>query len=333
MRHGLAALAALVLTLAGPSWVRAQSSGADPLPSWQDGAAKQAILAFVARVTKDGGPDFVPGPERIAVFDNDGTLWSEQPGYVQLAYVIDRVKALAPKHPEWKDKQPFKGVLAGDLKAALAGGERAILELVMATHAGMTTEEFAASVTSWLSRAKHPRFGRPYTELVYQPMLELLAYLRASGFKTYVVSGGGIEFMRPWTERVYGIPPEQVVGSSIKLEFEMRGDKPALRRLPEMDFLDDKAGKPVAIQKFIGRRPIAAFGNSDGDLEMLQWTTAGIGPRFGLIVRHTDAEREWAYDRQSHVGRLDKALDEAPRRDWVVVDMKQDWKVVYPFQK
>jgi phosphoglycolate phosphatase-like HAD superfamily hydrolase len=333
MRHGLAALAALVLTLAGPSWVRAQSSGADPLPSWQDGAAKQAILAFVARVTKDGGPDFVPGPERIAVFDNDGTLWSEQPGYVQLAYVIDRVKALAPKHPEWKDNQPFKGVLAGDLKAALAGGERAILELVMATHAGMTTEEFAASVTSWLSRAKHPRFGRPYTELVYQPMLELLAYLRASGFKTYVVSGGGIEFMRPWTERVYGIPPEQVVGSSIKLEYEMRGDKPALRRLPEMDFLDDKAGKPVAIQKFIGRRPIAAFGNSDGDLEMLQWTTAGIGPRFGLIVRHTDAEREWAYDRQSHVGRLDKALDEAPRRDWVVVDMKQDWKVVYPFQK
>jgi hypothetical protein len=334
--RGLTALAALVLALVGPespAWIHAQPAGSDPLPSWNDGAAKQAILAFVARVTKEGGPDFVPGPERIAVFDNDGTLWSEQPGYVQLAYVLDRVKALAPKHPEWRDKQPFKGVLAGDLKAALAGGERALLELVVATHAGMTTEEFAASVTSWLSTAKHPRFGRPYTELVYQPMLELLAYLRASGFKTYVVSGGGLEFMRPWVERVYGIPPEQVVGSSIKLKYEMRGDRPVLRRLPELDFIDDKSGKPVGIQKFIGRRPVAVFGNSDGDLEMLQWTTAGPGPRFGLIVRHTDAEREWAYDRQSHIGRLDKALDEAPRRGWIVVDMKQDWKVVYPFQK
>jgi hypothetical protein len=334
--RGLTGLAALVLALIGPgspAWTHAQQAGSDALPSWNDGAAKQAIVAFVARVTKDGGPDFVPGPERIAVFDNDGTLWSEQPGYVQLAYVIDRVKALASTHPEWKDKQPFKGVLAGDLKAALAGGERAILELVMATHAGMTTEEFEASVTSWLSTAKHPRFGRQYTELVYQPMLELLAYLRASGFKTYVVSGGGVEFVRPWVERVYGMPPEQVVGSSIKVKYESRGDRPVLRRLPEIDFIDDKAGKPVGIHKFIGRRPIAAFGNSDGDLEMLQWTTAGAGPRFGLIVRHTDAEREWAYDRQSHVGRLAKALDEAPRRGWVVVDMKQDWKVVYPFQK
>jgi phosphoglycolate phosphatase-like HAD superfamily hydrolase len=332
----LTGLAALVLALIGPgapAWTPAQPAGSDPLPSWNDGAAKQAVVAFVDRVTKDGGPDSVPAAERIAVFDNDGTLWSEQPGYFQLAYVIDRVKALAPKHPEWKDKQPFKGVLAGDLKAALAGGERAILELVMATHAGMTTEEFEGSVNGWLSTAKHPRFGRPYTEVVYQPMLELLAYLRASGFKTYIVSGGGIEFMRPWVERVYGIPPEQVVGSSIKVKYEMRGDRPVLRRLPEVDFIDDKAGKPVGIHKFIGRRPIAAFGNSDGDLQMLQWTTGGAGPRFGLIVRHTDAEREWAYDRQSPIGRLDKALDEAPRRGWVVVDMKQDWKVVYPFQK
>jgi phosphoglycolate phosphatase-like HAD superfamily hydrolase len=332
----LTALAALVLALVGPgapAWTHAQPAGSDPLPSWNDGAAKQAVVAFVDRVTKDGSPDFVPGPQRIAVFDNDGTLWSEQPGYFQLAYVLDRVKALAPKHPEWKDKQPFKSVLAGDLKAALAGGERALLQLVMATHAGMTTEEFETSVASWLSTAKHPRFGRLYTELVYQPMLELLAHLRASGFKTYIVSGGGIEFMRPWVERVYGIPPEQVVGSSIKVKYEMRGDRPVLRRLPEIDFVDDKAGKPVGIHKFIGRRPIAAFGNSDGDLEMLQWTTAGAGARLGLIVRHTAAEREWAYDRQSHVGRLDKALDEAPRRGWVVVDMKQDWKVVYPFQK
>jgi phosphoglycolate phosphatase-like HAD superfamily hydrolase len=333
---GLTALAALVLALVGlgsPAWVHAQSSGADPLPSWQEGATKQAIVAFVARVTKDGGPDFVPAAERIAVFDNDGTLWSEQPIYFQLAYALDRVKALAPKHPEWKDKQPFKGVLAGDLKAALAGGERAVVQLIMATHAGMTTEEFEAAVTSWLTTAKHPRFGRPYTELVYQPMLELLAYLRASGFKTYIASGGGIEFMRPWVERVYGIPPEQVVGSSIKVKYEMRGDRPVLQRLPEIDFIDDKAGKPVGIHKFIGRRPIAAFGNSDGDLQMLQWTTAGAGARFGLIVRHTDAEREWAYDRQSHIGRLDKALDEASRKGWTVVDMKQDWKVVYPFQK
>jgi hypothetical protein len=332
----LVALATLLLALLGPGpavQLHAQPGGADPLPSWNDGPAKQTIVAFVARVTKDGGPDFVPVPGRIAVFDNDGTLWSEQPGYVQFAYVLDRVKALAPRHPEWKEKQPFKGVLAGDLTAALAGGERALLELLKATHAGMTTEEFEATVTSWLSTAKHPRFGRPYTDLVYQPMLELLVYLRAGGFKTYVVSGGGIEFMRPWTERVYGIPPEQVVGSSIKVKYEMRGDRPVLLRLPEIDFIDDKAGKPVGIHKFIGRRPIAAFGNSDGDLEMLQWTTAGAGPRLGLIVRHTDAEREWAYDRHSHVGRLDKALDEAPRRGWVVVDMKQDWKVVYPFQK
>jgi hypothetical protein len=316
-----------------PLPVRAQAGVADPLPSWNEGAAKQTVVAFVARVTKEGGPDFVPAGDRIAVFDNDGTLWSEQPVYVQFAYVMDRVKALAPRHPEWKERPPFKHVLAGDVKAALAGGERGLIEMIMATHAGMTSDAFAAAVTDWLATAKHPRFKRGYTELVYQPMLELLAYVRASGFKTYVVSGGGLEFMRPWVQRVYGIPPEQVVGSTIKLKYEVQNGQPVLLRLPQIDFIDDKAGKPVGIHKFVGRRPVAAFGNSDGDLEMLQWTSAGSGPRFGLIVRHTDADREWAYDRHSSVGRLDKALDEAPRRGWTVVDMKQDWKVVYPFQK
>jgi hypothetical protein len=253
--------------------------------------------------------------------------------YCQLAFVLDRVKAMAPTHPQWKDQQPFKAALEGDLKNVAAGGEHALLELVMATHAGMTTDAFAQVVTDWLATAKHPRFNRPYTELVYQPMLELLAYLRANGFKTYIVSGGGIEFMRPWTEKVYGIPPEQVVGSSIKTRFELRDGTPVLVRLPEINFIDDKAGKPVGIHMHIGRRPIAAFGNSDGDLQMIQWTTAGSGARFALIVHHTDSEREWAYDRQSHVGRLDKALDEAKAKGWTVVDMKKDWKAIYPFQQ
>jgi hypothetical protein len=268
--------------------------------------------------------------ERIAVFDNDGTLWSEQPMYVQLAFAADRVKALAPGHPEWKDRQPFKGVLEGDLKAVAASGEHGLLELLMATHADMTVGEFTATAEEWLATARHPKLKRPYTECVYQPMLELLDYLRANGFQTWIVSGGGVEFMRPWTEEVYGIPPEQVVGSSIKTRFEMREDGPVLLRLPELDFVDDKDGKPVGIQKFIGRRPIAAFGNSDGDLQMLQWTTAGPGRRLGLIVHHTDGEREAAYDRESHIGRLDQALDEAPERGWVVVNMKQDWKTVFP---
>ena len=259
-----------------------------------------------------------------------GTLWAEKPMYVQLVFALDRVKALAPAHPEWKDKQPFKAALDGDLKTVAAGGEHALVELIMATHAGMTTDAFAQVVKDWLATAKHPRFNRPYTELVYQPMLELLAYLRANGFKTYIVSGGGIEFMRPWTEKVYGIPPEQVVGSSIKTRFELRDGTPVLVRLPEINFIDDKAGKPVGIQMHIGRRPIAAFGNSDGDLQMIQWTTAGPGARFGLIVHHTDADREYAYDRQSSVGRLDKALDEAGRHGWTVVDMKQDWKRIFP---
>jgi phosphoglycolate phosphatase-like HAD superfamily hydrolase len=306
---------------------------ADPLLSWNDGKAKQSIIEFVAKVTKEGTPHYVSPAERIAVFDNDGTLWSEQPMYFQLFFAIDRVRALAPKHPEWKRQEPFASVLKGDTRAALAGGEKALIELVMATHAGMTTEEFEKIVGDWIATARHPRFKRPYTDLVFQPMLELLHYLRANGFETYIVSGGGIEFMRPWTERVYRIPPEQVIGSSIKVKYELRDGKPVLVRLAQVDFIDDKAGKPVGIHKFIGRRPIAAFGNSDGDLQMLQWTAAGSGPRFMLLVHHTDAEREWAYDRKSHVGRLDKALDEAAARGWTVVDMKRDWKVVYPSGK
>jgi phosphoglycolate phosphatase-like HAD superfamily hydrolase len=306
---------------------------ADPLRSWNDGAAKKSIIAFVEKVTKRGSPDFVPAAERIATFDNDGTLWAEQPMYFQLFFALDRVKALAPQHPEWKDKEPFASILKGDVKAALAGGERALVEIVMATHAGMTTAEFQQIVKNWIATAKHPVTKRPFTEMVYQPMLELLAYLRASGFKTFIVSGGGIEFMRPWTEKVYGIPPEQVVGSSIKTKFEWRDGKPVLTRLPELNFIDDNVGKPVAINQHIGRRPIAAFGNSDGDLQMLQWTTAGTGARFALIVHHTDAAREWAYDRQSSIGKLDKALDEARAKGWTVVDMKNDWKRIFVFEK
>ena len=301
----------------------------DPLPSWNDGAAKQSIISFVDRVTAAGSPDFVPVAERIATFDNDGTLWSEQPMYFQAFFVFDRIKVLAPKHPEWKDKEPFASVLRGDAKAALAGGEHALLEMVMATHAGLTTEEFEQIVKDWIATAKHPVTGRLFTQMVYQPMLELLAYLRANGFKTYIVSGGGIEFMRPWTERVYGIPPEQVIGSSIRTKFELRDGRPVLVRLPEINFIDDKAGKPVGIQQHIGRRPIAAFGNSDGDFEMLDWTTSGSGPRFGLIVHHDDADREWAYDRSSHVGKLDKGLNEATSKGWTIVSMKDDWKTIY----
>jgi phosphoglycolate phosphatase-like HAD superfamily hydrolase len=309
----------------------ASLEAADPLPSWNDGTARRGVVAFVEGVTREGGPSYVPPAERIAVFDNDGTLWSEQPMYFQAFLIFDRVKALAPSHPEWKQKEPFASVLRGDSKSALAGGEHALLELAMATHAGTTTQEFDTIVRDWIATAKHPRTGRLYTEMVYQPMLELLDYLRANGFKTYVVSGGGIEFMRPWAERVYGIPPEQVIGSSIKTKFELREGQPVLVRLPELNFIDDKAGKPVAIQMHIGRRPIAAFGNSDGDLQMLQWTAAGPGARFCLYVHHTDAEREWAYDRQSHVGRLDKGLDEARASGWTVVDMKRDWNRIYPW--
>ena len=304
----------------------------DPLLSWNDGASKQAIIDFVARVTQQGGRDFVPAAERIATFDNDGTLWVEHPMYTQLAFALDRVKAMAPTHPEWKDKQPFKAVLEGDMKTLAAAGEHGMAELVMATHAGMTTEEFQTIVADWITTARDPRFKRPYTELSYQPMIELLAYLRANGFKTFIVSGGGVEFMRPWTERVYGVPPEQVVGSSIKTKFQMRNGRPELFRLPEVNFVDDGPGKPVGINEYVGRRPIAAFGNSDGDLEMLQWTTMSGGVRLGLIVHHTDAEREYAYDRDTSFGRLDKALDVAATNHWIVVDMKNDWKRIFAFE-
>jgi phosphoserine phosphatase len=306
---------------------------ADPLPSWNDGKAKQSITAFVEKVTKEGSSDFVPVPERIAVFDNDGCLWAEQPMYFQLFFALDRVKALAPQHPEWKDKEPFASLLKGDVKAALAGGEHALAQIVMATHAGLTTEEFEKVVSDWLATAKHPTTGKLYTEMVYQPMLELLAYLRANGFKTFIVSGGGIEFMRPWTEKVYGIPPEQVIGSSGGLKYEMRDGKPVLVKLPEIAHNDDKDGKPVGIQRHIGRRPLMAFGNSDGDLQMLQWTTSGPGPRFALYVHHDDAAREYAYDRESHIGRLDKGLDQAAAKGWTVVSMKEDWKTIFPSTK
>jgi hypothetical protein len=323
-----ALLAAGAAAAALQSPVRAASSQA--LPSWNDGPARQAIVRFVAGVSTEGGPDYVPAAARIAVFDNDGTLWSEQPTYVQMAFILDRVKALAPQHPEWKVQPPFKAVLDGDLAALAAGGERGLLKLAMATHAGMTTAEFETIVREWIATARHPKYGRPYTECVYQPMLELLAYLRANGFKTFIVSGGGVEFVRPWAEQVYGIPPEQVVGSRIQTRYELRGSRPVLLRLPEIAFVDDKAGKPVGIHQAIGRRPLLAFGNSDGDREMLQWTTLGGAPGLGLLLHHTDADREAAYDRESRVGRLDEALAEAPARGWIVVDMKRDWKRVFP---
>ena len=302
----------------------------DQLPSWNDGATKKSITDFIAKVTKEGSADFVPPAERIVTFDNDGTLWCEQPLYFQLLFALDRVKALAPQHPEWKTKEPFASLLRGDVKGALAGGEHAMLEIIIVTHAGMTTAEFEKIVADWIETAKHPKFKRPYTECVYQPMIELLAYLRANGFKTFIVSGGGIDFMRVFAERVYGIPPEQVIGSSGKLGFDLRDGKPRLMKLPELDFNDDKAGKPVAIQTHIGRHPIAAFGNSDGDLQMLEWARQGAGVRFALVVHHTDAAREWAYDRNSSIGRLDHALDAAEAEGWTVVDMKNDWKTIFP---
>jgi len=326
MKHGVF-IVGLAVALA------ANANAADSLPSWNDGPARKAIVDFVGKVTAEGSADFVPESERIATFDNDGTLWAEQPMYFQLFFALDRVKALAPAHPEWKQKQPFQAVLEDDLKTVMAGGEHALLELVAATHSGMSTEEFQQIVKDWTLTARHPVTKRPFTQMVYQPMVELLAYLRANQFKTYIVSGGGIEFMRPWTETVYGIPPEQVIGSSIKVEYRLIGGAPALMRLPAINFIDDKEGKPIAINQHIGRRPIAAFGNSDGDLQMLQWTDAGKGAHFALLVHHTDAGREWAYDRESSVGRLDKALDEAQAKGWTVVDMKTDWKVIYPAEK
>ncbi len=326
LRHAIVLTLLLAAVFAGPPPSRAD----DPLPSWNNGAARQSILRFIDRITREDSPDFVPPSERIAVFDNDGTLWAEQPMYFQFLFVLDRIKALVPRHPEWRTQEPFASLLRGNVKSVLAGGERALGQLLMATHAGMTSEEFEKVVRDWITTAKHPKMGRLYTEMVYQPMIELLSCLRANGFETFIVSGGGIEFMRPWSERVYGIPPGQVVGSSIKTKFELRDGRPVLVRLPEINFVDDGPGKPVGIQTHIGRRPIAAFGNSDGDLQMLQWTAGGSGARFCLYVHHTDLVREWAYDRTSGIGRLDKGLDEARMRGWTVVDMKVDWKRVFP---
>lgn len=304
----------------------------DPLPSWNDGDTKKAIVDYVNAVTAEGSENYIPVSERIATFDNDGNLWSEQPAYFQLFFAIDRIKALAPKNPEWKKTQPYQSVLENDMKTLMSYGEHGLIEIVMAAHAGTTIDEFEQIVKDWLVAAKHPRFDRPYTDLVFQPMLELLNYLRDNDFKTFIVSGGGIEFIRPWVEEVYGIPKDQVVGSSIKTEFVIEEGVAQIKRLPAIDFIDDKAGKPLGIHKFIGRKPVFASGNSDGDLQMLQWTDSNSYPSFQLYLHHTDSIREWAYDRTSSVGKLDKGLDEANEKGWTIIDMKNDWKVVYPFQ-
>lgn len=331
MRHFsiIAVMVGLAAQVVGPKALASD----DPLPSWNEGPTKAAIVAFAEKVTKEGSPEFVPVSDRIATFDNDGTLWCEQPVYVQAVFIRDRIRSMAADHPDWKDKQPFKAVLDEDRAGLAALGEKGFVDLVTTTHAGMSTDEFASLVSGWITTTEHPRFKQRYTRCVYQPMLELLAYLRANGFTTYIVSGGGVEFMRVWTEPVYGVPPEQVVGSTIRTKYELHGDKPVLMRLPDVDFIDDGPGKPVGIGKFIGKRPIAAFGNSDGDYEMLRYTTSRTGASLGLIVHHTDAVREYAYDRESPVGKLVKALDEAPARDWAVADMKRDWKVIFAFEK
>ncbi|MFD1218189.1 MULTISPECIES: HAD family hydrolase [Microbulbifer] len=304
----------------------------DPLPSWNDSASKRAIVDFVGSVTKEGSPDYIPPKERIATFDNDGTLWSEQPAYFQVFYLIDQVKRMAPEHPEWKTREPFASVLKGDMKGVAASGEKGLLEMLAATHSGMTSEQFADNVRQWLATARHPKTGKPFNQMVYQPMLELLNYLRANGFKTFIVSGGGVDFMRVFAEQTYGVPPEQTIGSSLKAKYEMRDGKPAIVKLPDINLIDDKDGKPVGIYQYIGRHPVFAAGNSDGDYQMLEWTTSGDGKRFALLVHHTDEKREWAYDRDSTFGRLDKALDNAKKNGWLIVDMKNDWKVIHPQQ-
>jgi hypothetical protein len=327
LRGAIVAVALMVLSIG-------LAYAAEPIPSWNEGPTKKAIIEFVTKVTNQGGPDFVPPAERIATFDNDGTLWAEQPMYFQLLFALDRVKVLAPQHPEWKDKEPFASLLKGDVKAALAGGEKAIAEIVMMTHAGMTTGDFEKVVTDWIATSKHPKTKHLFTEMVYQPMLELLTYFRANGFKTFIVSGGGIEFMRPWTEKVYGIFPEQVVGSSIKTKYDMRDGKPVLVRLPELNFIDDKTGKPVGINSHIGRRPIAAFGNSDGDQQMLEWTQAGAGLRLMMLVHHDDARREWAYGAGSKIGTFSDALmAKAEKNGWKVISMKNDWKKIFAWEQ
>ena len=336
MTSRLVLLSAAALAACGgprPATPGATSAAPDPLPAWNDGPSKRAIVAFVSAAAADTGAGRISPADRIAVFDNDGTLWAEQPIYFQLAFMIDRTRVLAPEHPDWARKQPFKGILEGDLASALSGGEASLGQLVAATHAGMTTAEFDSIVRGWTASARHPRFNRPYPDLAYQPMLELLRYLRSQGFKTFIVSGGGVDFMRAWAEGVYGIPPEQTVGTTGEVKFEMREGGPVLVKEAKLAHVDDGPGKPVGIHRFIGRRPAFAFGNSDGDLQMLQWTMAGSGPRFAGIVHHTDSTREWSYDRASHVGRLDKALDEATARGWTVVDMQAEWKRVFPFEQ
>ena len=305
----------------------------DPLPSWNDGASKKSIIDFVTKTTTQGNTDFVPVADRIACFDNDGTLWVEQPIYFQFAFAIDRIKAMAPQHPEWKTTQPFQALVEGDIKTALSGGEKALMQIMATTHSGMTTEAFEQTVKDWMTTATHPVKKKHYNELIYQPMVELLNYLRANGYKTFIVSGGGVDFMRPWVENAYGIPPDQVVGSSGKVKYDTLTGKPVLIKLPELNFNDDKEGKPVGIHQFIGKRPIFTAGNSDGDYAMLQWTSTGSGPRFGMIVHHTDEQREWAYDRKSHIGNLARGLDDAKKYNWQVVDMKNDWKKIYSFEK
>jgi len=308
-----------------------ETSMNDPLSSWQEGPTKQAIIDFVTNTTKEGSVGFIPPADRIACFDNDGTLWSEQPLYFQFAFALDQIKVLAPQHPEWKNEQPFKALLEGDMNTALAGGEKALFEIVMATHSGITTEEFDNTVIDWMTTATHPKTGKHYNEMIFQPMVELLSYLRANGYKTFIVSGGGVDFMRPWVEQVYGIPPDQVVGSSVKLKYDTLNGRPVLIKLPEINFIDDKQGKPVGIHQHIGKRPVFTAGNSDGDYEMLQWTTTATGyPRFGMIVHHTDSVREWAYDRDSQIGRLARGLKDAAIYNWKIVDMKRDWKKIYP---
>jgi phosphoglycolate phosphatase-like HAD superfamily hydrolase len=328
MKRISAIVVAVSVLLAGLPAAHSQTG--DPLPSWNDGNAKQTIVQFVEEVTKTGGADYVPPEERIATFDNDGTLWVEYPIYTQLMFAFERVKELAPRHPEWKTTQPFQALLEGDMKTVGGSGMKGLMEIVMATHSGMTATEFAKEAGKWLRTAEHSKLKRPYIECIYQPQVELLEYLRAYGFKTFICSGGGIAFMRPISEEAYGIPPEQVIGSSIVSEFKMKDGKAEIVRMPKIDFINDKAGKPVGIYNHIGRRPILAFGNSDSDMQMIEYTTTGEGRRLGLFVHHTDAEREFAYDRKSHVGTLDKALDEAASRGWIIVDMKQDWKTIFP---
>ena len=324
----------LSISFLAQSQSRIKISLTDPLPSWNESASKKAIIEFVSKTTKEGSPEFIPVADRIATFDNDGTLWSEQPMYFQLAFAMDQIKAMAPNYPEWKTTQPFKAVLENDVKTLVASGVDGLLEVLAVTHTGMTTEAFEKTVKEWMATATHPVSKKHYNEMIYQPMLELLKFLRDNGYKTFIVSGGGIDFMRPWIEETYGIPPYQVVGSSGKMKYEVVNGKPVIKKIAELTFNNDDDGKPIGIHQFIGKRPVFAAGNSDGDYQMLEWTTSATGyPRFGMFVHHTDAEREYAYDRTSHIGKLDKGLNDAAKNNWTIVDMKNDWATIYPTEK